>query len=123
MCNKNVSNNDDVDCYLMVKFFCSYRYPVGHPTVITEGFSDVSNYFGFIKCCILPPRGLFHPVLPYRCRGKLMFPLCKTCAETSCQDKCSHTDEKRCIIGTWVTEEVKKAIKKGYRIIKVPNYL
>ena len=26
---------------------------------------NVSNYFGLIKCTVLPPRALFHPVLPY----------------------------------------------------------
>ena len=28
---------------------------------------------------VLPPHGLFHPVLPYRHAGKLTFPLCASC--------------------------------------------
>ena len=55
---------------------------VGRPHIITENFDDISTYFGLIKCTVLPPRGLFHPVLQYRTQGKLMFPLCKTCVDT-----------------------------------------
>ncbi|CAL1264770.1 unnamed protein product, partial [Larinioides sclopetarius] len=51
------------------------------------------------KCKILPPRGLYLPVLPFRCNGKLMFPLCRTCAETLNQSSCHHSDEERNIIG------------------------
>ncbi|GBN24862.1 hypothetical protein AVEN_161207-1 [Araneus ventricosus] len=59
-------------------------YPVGHPEVITSNFSDFSQYFGIVKCSILPPSGLYHPVLPFRSHGKLTFPLCSTCVETRC---------------------------------------
>ena len=52
--------------------------PTGHPEIITENFDeDVSNYFGLIKCTVLPPRGLFHAVLPHHGQDKLMFALCK----------------------------------------------
>ena len=72
--------------------------PIGHPRIITENFDeDISNYFGLIKCTVLPPRGLFHPVLPYRTQGKLMFALCKTCADTCNQTPCTHTDHERAI--------------------------
>ena len=34
------------------------------PKIITKNFDEgVSNYFGLIKCTLLPPRGLFYPVL------------------------------------------------------------
>lgn len=49
------------------------RYPLGHPEIITENFGDISQYFGLVKCTVLPPRQLYHPVLPYRTHGKLMF--------------------------------------------------
>ena len=48
-----------------------------------------------------------------------MFHLCKTCAETAQQTPCRHTDEDRSFIGTWVTDEVKKAVEMGYMIAKV----
>ena len=50
---------------------------IGHPKIISENFQDLSAYFGLVKCIVLPPRGLSHPILPYRTQGKLMFPLCK----------------------------------------------
>nr|XP_042904476.1 uncharacterized protein LOC122270590 [Parasteatoda tepidariorum] len=95
------------------------RYPIGHPAIITDNFDDVNNYFGFIKCKILPPHGLYHPVLPYRNQGKLMFPLCRSCCESSQKTPCTHDENQRSLIGTWVSEEVKKAVEKGYKIIKV----
>ena len=70
------------------------RTVVGHPRIITENFEDISTYFGLIKCTVLPPRGLFHPVLPYRTQGKLMFPLCKLCADTCNQTPCTHSDNE-----------------------------
>ncbi|GBL60239.1 hypothetical protein AVEN_60158-1 [Araneus ventricosus] len=95
-----------VDCtslYPWVNKYC--MYPVGHPQIITENFADIESYVGLVKCRILPPRGLYFPVLPFRCNGKFMFPLCRCCAETLNQSLCEHSDEERSMIGTWVTEE------------------
>ena len=75
--------------------------------------------FGLIKCKILPPRNLYFPVLPICCNGKLLFPFCYTCASTTCLDNCTHDDDERCLIGTWTTVEVNKAIEKGYRMHEV----
>lgn len=57
------------------------QFPIGHPTIILKDFEPIENYFGIVKASVLPPRGLFHPVLPIRCNKKLMFPLCRTCAK------------------------------------------
>ena len=92
---------------------------MGHPEIITENFDDISTYFGLIKCTVLPPRGLFHPVLPYRTKDKLMFPLCKTCADTLNQNPCTQTDHERAILGTWCHVELMKAIEKGYEVLKI----
>ena len=71
---------------------------------------------------MLPPRNLYHPVLPQRIKvdsyEKLIFTLCKTCAETRNQNECKHTDDKRSFIGTWTTDEVNKAIEKGYKVLR-----
>ena len=94
-----------------------YRpYPVGHPKIYTNNFKDISSYFGLIRCTVLPPRWLFHPVLPSRCHGKLMFALCGTCMHEKRQSYCPHSDEDRTISGTWVTSEVQKAEEMGYEI-------
>ena len=98
----------------------SKTVPTGHPKIITENFDqDVSNYFGLIKCTVLPQRALFHPVLPYRTQGKLMFALCKTCADTCNQTPCTHFDAERAIRGTWCTIELEKALEKGYRLLQI----
>lgn len=94
-------------------------YPIGHPTIITQDFDDIQNYFGLINCVILPPRGLYHPVLPFKGNGKLLFCLCRTCALTSQQTRCCHTDEERALHGTWVSLEIELALKMGYRVLKM----
>ena len=59
------------------------------------------------------------PLLPYRCGGKLLFPLCKSCAETENQQECDHSDAERALSGTWVTCELEKALSLGYKINEI----
>ncbi|XP_051782587.1 uncharacterized protein LOC127527551 [Erpetoichthys calabaricus] len=95
-------------------------YPVGHPTIIFQQFGDLRQYFGLIKATVQPPRGLNFPVLPLRFCGKLMFTLCRTCAETEAQIvDCRHTEDERALTGTWCSVEITKAIDKGYKVSKV----
>lgn len=107
---------DFTSLYPWVNKYCVY--PAGHPEVITEGFGNIETYFGLVRCKVIPPRGLYLPVLPYRAH-KLMFPLCRTCTDTQQQTPCQHSDNERALVGTWVTEEVKVALKKGYQISEV----
>ena len=95
------------------------QYPLGHPIIITQNFSDISSYNGLIKLKILPPRELYHPVLPMKCNGKLMFSLCRTCMQTLQQEQCNHSEEERALTGTWVSLEIAKAIEKGYRVLEI----
>lgn len=92
----------------------SKSYPVGHPEIVTRDFADLSSYFGLAKVKVIPPRGLFHPVLGYRTGGKLTFPLCRTCVECQQQESCTCTESQRSWIGTYCTPELEKAIEKGY---------
>ena len=86
--------------------------------IITENVDDISSNFGLIKCTVLPPRGLFHSVSPYRTKGKFMFRFhCKACADTCTQNPCTHSDRERVIQGTWCRVERKKALEKGYQIL------
>ena len=94
------------------------EFPDGHPRVITENFDENFNYFGLIRCKILPPKGLYIPVLPHHINKKLVFTLCRTYAEFKSKDRCDHNDEQRAITGLWVSLEIKKAIEKGYKILK-----
>ena len=50
------------------------KYPIKEPTVIRQDFKDISNYFGLVKCKVLAPANLYHPVLPIRVKDKLFFP-------------------------------------------------
>lgn len=51
-------------------------------------------------------------------KKRLVFALCKKCADDRLYT-CRHNNEERAFIGTWVTEEVKEAVKQGYKIIKM----
>ncbi|GBN33084.1 hypothetical protein AVEN_7622-1 [Araneus ventricosus] len=103
--------------YPWVNKYC--RYLVGRPKITADKIGDLNDHFGIIKCKILPPRGLYLPILPLRCNGKFMLPLCRTCAEELNQNPCQHGNHERSFIGTWVTEEVKLSIQKGYQLMKV----
>ena len=102
-------------------------YPVGHPTIISQPADQtLDSYFGIATVDIIPPAGLFHPVLPVRAGGKLTFPLCRSCVEEE-QTKqmlerthyCQHTNAERTLRGTWCTPELVKAVRKGYTLIKI----
>ena len=75
------------------------EYGLGHLKTITENFGDLNTYSGFIDCEVSPPKDLYFPVLPTK-GEKLVFDL----------------KNKR---GIWTTQEVKKAVNKGYKIKKI----
>lgn len=103
------------------------EYPVGHKTIITHPEDqDIRYYFGKAKVDILPPFQLYHPVLLYRCKGKLVFPLCRTCAETEMSKplldrphRCPHSSDERVLRGTCCTPELVKAMELGYVIRQI----
>ena len=103
------------------------EYPLGHPEIIfnpsIEAFED---YFGLAKVSILPPPGLFHPVLPVRIGEKLTFPLCSACVKEELAKPllereaiCRHSREERVLVGTWCTPEIHKAIDMGYELVDI----
>ena len=101
-----------------------FKFPVGH-TIIHMGdvCKDVEACFRMdrlIKCNIVSPEKLFHPVLLYRCNNKLMFCLCSTFFQTYSTGECVHTsDEERALTGTWLMDEVRLAVEKGYKILEI----
>ena len=107
------------------------RYPVGHYRIIpkSEFGADKKSYnkdwFGFIHCKVLPPRGLYAPVLPYKVRSandtgnvqqnKLLFGLCRTCMEEShfvVRKICKHSTEERSFNWFGTTVELEKGHRK-----------
>ena len=95
------------------------KYPTGSPKIVRFNLDYSMNYFGLIYCLVLPPRGLYIPVLPLKINNKLMFALCKTCAHNQQQETCMHTDYERALEGTWTTPEMDLALSKGYKIIEI----
>ena len=94
------------------------EYPIGHPIVINENFDpSLQSYFGFVKCRILPPKDLYLPLLPSRVSKRLIFTLCKACAELQ-MTECNHNEHDRSLIGTWTTVELKMALQQGYTILE-----
>jgi len=75
------------------------EFPIGFPTC----YGNISNWrskFGFIKCKVSCPKGLYIPFLPEKKNGKLMFDL-------------------KSKIGTWTIMEVLKAEQLGYIVEEV----
>ncbi|KAF0748042.1 Uncharacterized protein FWK35_00018443, partial [Aphis craccivora] len=100
------------------------NYPVGHPKKIfnpsIKKYSE-SNWYGFIKCKILPPANLYHLVLPIKSK-KLVFTLCNQFHLDKIK-QCTHNADQKSLTGTWTTDEVQKVIEKGYKIIKMYELL
>ena len=111
---------DFCSLYPTVQYY--QKYPIGHPTKIFNPEKHDRSWYGLIKCKMIAPRKLYHAVLPQRIKvdnyEKLIFTLCKRCAETRNQNKCDHSDNERSSIGTWTTDEVNEAIKKGYKVLE-----
>ena len=107
-----------VDFTSLYPYICKYGlFPLGHADVYW-GDKIPDKVVGMLKCKVLPPSNLYHPVLPCKINGKLMFPLCYTCALNTVQATCTHTDEERAFVGTFVTLELDKAVEKGYKILE-----
>ena len=120
--NQKIHYIDVTSLYPWVNKTCIY--PKDHPTFISQpGHTDIHQYFGLIQCKVLPPRELYHPVLPYRQEGKLLFPLCAACVKDEMPKRpwertaeCHHTDEQRVLTGTWCSPELSKAVDLGYEV-------
>ena len=79
------------------------QFPLGHPQIFCGTSPELQEiqkvydgtWFGLVKCTVIPPRGLYFPVLPQVFHSKLMFVLCRTCTEELNQsESCHHTDEQ-----------------------------
>ena len=117
-------------CFLYPYVLKTDTFPLGQPTIyIGEQCSELigaaPNFNfdcveGIVRCTVLPPRDLFHPVLPYRVQGKLLFGLCRSCCETFSQAECTHDlPADREFVGAWVSCELRKALEKGYLVTNV----
>ena len=109
-----------VDFNSLYPFVNKYaKYPIKHPQIV-RGEDIPEEVEGLLKCLVLPPTRLFLPVLPWRNKkGKLLFPLCRSCAEDDETHACKHTSVgDSVLIGTWVSTELSKAVDCGYKILQ-----
>jgi hypothetical protein len=124
MCLHRVARDDEtiqyVDVMSLYPYVCKYyMMPVGHPKIhVGDACEDIDRCMkmeGLIKCEIVPPKHLYHPVLPYRHDHKLLFCLCRSCvSQHNRDDPYGHeSDRERALTGTWVIDEVRLAVQKG----------
>lgn len=111
-----------VDVCSLYPYVCKYgKFPLGHPTVHVgeeECAKRGLNVEGLLKCKIVPPSVLYHPVLPMKLHEKLMFLLCRTCGENLNAGDCNHSDEEKALTGTWTMDEIRVALENGYRLVE-----
>ncbi|XP_033229713.1 uncharacterized protein LOC117181259 [Belonocnema kinseyi] len=104
------------------------KFPVGHPKIYVgdeckglagPNYTNLKQIDGLIRCHVIPPRNLYHPVLPVRMHGKLMFPLCHAYCKSMSQSNCTDEDAPRELEGTWVADELNKSIELNYRVTDI----
>jgi hypothetical protein len=74
------------DVMSIYPYICKYvMFSIGHPVIYaSDECRDATAMLkreGLIKCCVMPPKNILNPVLPYRFNQKLLFCLWRTCAE------------------------------------------
>lgn len=95
-----------------------FKVTVRHPTVhVGEKCRDIQMMLrkkGLINCSIQPPKKFYYLVVPFRCKSKLLFWLCKSCAiEQDVTKECTNvTITQKALAGTWVMEEVRLDVQK-----------
>ena len=80
---------------------------------------EVNKFERLVKCKELHPRGVYVPLLPSHINKKLMFVLCRTCAETENKSICNHSVSDRYLSCIWVSVEFQNAMHIGYTLLKV----
>jgi len=114
------------DIMSLYPYICKYfKFPIGHPIIhVGDACADIEACLkmgGLMKCKIVPPDDLYHPVLLYRCDKKLLFCLCQACVlEHNATSECRHLgDTERYLEGTWLIDDVRLAVDKGYKILEI----
>lgn len=114
---------DVCSLYPWVNWTC--EYPVGHPEEVLDAVS-LDSLFCVADVTVRAPRGFALPVLPDRVGGKLIFHLCRRCAQEQVgkaflerSATCDHSEEERAFRGTWCTPELEKAVRCGYEVLEI----
>lgn len=73
-----------------------------------------------MQLAILPPQNLFLPFLMYRTKSdKSVLTLCAKCSNIESSKPCTHNDNERCLVGTYMINEIEYALSLGYKILKI----
>jgi hypothetical protein len=115
-----------VDVMSLYPYTCKYfKFPIGHPVIHAgDDCADTDAMFqkdGLMKCTTLPPKHLFHSVLPFRCNNRLLFCFCRSCAiQQNRIEDCTHEMvAERALTGTWILDEILLAVQHGYEVVEV----
>ena len=122
--NYTCAENEQIDYFDFTSLYPYVNkygvYPIDHPLIIRDiSDTNIDMYKGLIKCSIIPPTDLFHPVLPITSHGKLIFGLCGKCIHDNTVKHCEHTGVDRQLVGSWSHLELTKALSVGYKITKI----
>ena len=110
------------DVISLYPYICKYlKFPKDHPIIhLGDRCNNVETCLkmnGLIKCTVVPLKSLYHPVLPDRFNKKFLFCLCRSCVnEQNMSEECPHfTDAERALEGSWVINEIRFSVEKGYK--------
>jgi hypothetical protein len=78
-CHKKIKEEQETieycDVMSLYPYVCKYeKFRIGQPMIYAgDECRDIEAMLkkGLIKCCVMPPKKLFYPVLPYRFNQKL----------------------------------------------------
>jgi hypothetical protein len=93
------------DVISLYPYICKYfKFPICHPVIhvgqVCKDAGSCLRMNGLIKCTVVPPKGLYHPVLPYRWNMKLLFCLCRACVhDQNTSEQCHHVADAERALG------------------------
>jgi G:T-mismatch repair DNA endonuclease (very short patch repair protein) len=114
------------DVMSLYPYICKYyKMPVGNPKIhVGDACLDMEvclTMERLMKCLIVPPKDLYHPVLPFRHKQKLLFCMCRSCVlQQNTSDVYGHISvAETALTCTWVIDEVRLAVQKEYKILQI----
>jgi len=137
---ETADDQHDISMFDVISLYpwCNFTgpYAVGRPDSIQLPdpkvhwiHPDHVKYQGLIKVRIIPPKGLYFPIIPMRIPGdkRLLFCICHLCAKNfskgnnKCFDSynCPHTNDERAFTATTTTIELKEALRQNYIVTHV----
>lgn len=84
-----------------------------------RGHSDQASKRKVIAVHCAAFAGLVSPDAAYRCSGRLLFCLWRSCGASITHEQCcNEKGSDRALTATWVVDELRVAVERGYRLLK-----